>query len=147
MRRTRLCLPLLCALGACATPTAARPLLGADLDEVRARLGAPIACSHGGGTWLLTYRGADGAPIDEAVVVIDGVVVAVDPRARPNTATDPESRWLAASVDEVVRELGSGAVRSRGMGGTVAQFGDLELRFADGRVAAAAPIAGAAAGR
>ncbi len=51
-------------------------LLGADFDEVRARFGAPVGCTSGGGVLTFAYPGPRGV-IPDAVVVVDGIVVRV----------------------------------------------------------------------
>lgn len=59
-------------------PTLADELLGADLAAVTARLGAPAACQLRGGVLMLTYADRLGRPLERAVEITDGVVVAVD---------------------------------------------------------------------
>lgn len=124
------------AFGACATTpptTAPTALLGGDIDDVRARFGPPIRCSYGSGAWTLAYRDAYGTIIEDAVNVVDDVVIGFTPGLQRNRDRGV-NRWTGARIEELVDHFGPGKVESiSGVSATVS-FGKRVYHVADGRV-------------
>jgi len=80
-------------------------LLGADFDAVRARYGCPVSCSAGGGVLTFAYPGPTGV-IADAVVVVDGIVVRVDPSVQTAPPVIGPAALLGAHVETAVEQLG-----------------------------------------
>jgi hypothetical protein len=123
----------LAALGACVTQQGDQSLIGRDLDTVRNRLGAPVACQCDRGMWILAYPDAKGVVIEDAVKIVDEVVVAAAPNLRRHRP-DSRGRWTGARLEEVAAALGEGIVAAGDPDDAIVRFGDLILRVVDGRV-------------
>ncbi len=74
-------------------------LTGADVAAVVARLGSPLACTLAGDELRLAYRGADDSVVDDAIVLVDGVVV----RERVVRRSPPtlHGYWLGQPIERV----------------------------------------------
>ena len=123
----------LTAFTGCATSPSDASLIGTDLDAVRARLGPPIDCTYGGGTWTMAYRDDKGWTLEAAVTAIDDVVVSMAANLQPNGVNET-NRWSGARIEEVIGALGEGHVESVSSVGASVRFGDLRLFVVDGRV-------------
>ena len=80
-------------------------LLAADFDEVRARFGAPVGCTTGGGVLTFAYPGPQGV-IPDAVVVVDGIVVRVARGIRCAPASAGLPSLVGAHAEAAVARFG-----------------------------------------
>ncbi len=94
-------------------------LLGADLDAVRERYGPPQGCEASGGVLTFAYPGPGGL-IADAVVVVDGIVVRIDPRLKRSPAVVGPAALLGAHIEAAIAELG--AVREVIVANTITEF-------------------------
>lgn len=105
-------------------------LLGADFAAVRRRYGPPLGCVVGNGLLRFAYPGARGVLLG-AVVVADGVVVAIAPDIRSAPAVPGTRRYLGAHLDEVLHELGPLRHRRCVEGGTELTFATVVLTLCE----------------
>lgn len=81
-------------------------LLGSDFAAVRARYGAPLGCSHEEGVLRLTYLGADGNAVEDAVELVDGVVATEREGLQPTPAGIGD-RCVGQAIECILPRLGA----------------------------------------
>jgi hypothetical protein len=82
-------------------------LLGADVGTVCSRCGPPLALAIVGDELRLAYAGGDGKRIDDAVVVVDGVVVRIAPALRALHAKSSPDTMVGRRLEEVMAGHGT----------------------------------------
>lgn len=116
----------------------AESLLGADVGAVCSHCGPPLALSIVGDELRLAYAGGDGQRIEDAVVVVDGVVVRIAPTLRAlRTPTAPET-WVGRRLEEVMAGFGTPLRLAKTSVGVELTFPSCVVTVHDGYVVAAA---------
>ena len=111
-----------------------------NVGAVLARYGAPLGCSEQGGVLRLSYLGADGNAVADAVQLADGVVVVERQGLRATPAAADERGCLGHSIERVLPRLGA-PLRVRAAGeATELEFEGLLVTVYSGVIACAVPI-------
>lgn len=94
----------LLALSSCDTPGSHRGLIGGGIDLVIDRLGPPLTSSLGASGLRMGYRQEDGTVVDDAVCILDGVVVKTAEGIERNAT--PSGDLIVGHIEALVEELG-----------------------------------------
>ena len=94
----------LLALTSCDTPGSHQGLVGGGIDQVLDQLGPPLTSSITTSGLTMGYHGADGAVVEDAVCILDGVVVKTTEGLERNAT--PSGDLIVGSIEALVEQLG-----------------------------------------
>lgn len=116
-------------------------LLGADVGAVCSQCGPPLGLAIVGDELRLAYAGSDGHRIDDAVVVVDGVVVRVAPTVRALTAPNTPETMVGRRLEEVMAGFGTPLRLAKTSVGVELTFPNCVVTVHDGYVVGAVTAA------
>jgi len=124
----------------CRTTQRHPSLIGADFDDVRARFGVPLACAGAGGVLQFAYAGDRGV-VDDAVVVVDGVVVCIHPDIRRTPEVHGAKAYVGAHVEAAVQRFGPVRRVTVGTASSEIEFDGVVVTVYDDRIVGVRVIA------